>query len=95
MLTKEENINLVIYALKLAGWSSSLIADGVIGEEAKKAVNRFTALSKLTQLHDPKSSQVNPVLLALKAGGFNDNIVADGFVGEQAVIGATAFLNLQ
>ena len=77
MLTPEEKINIVLLAYK--PFNDKIIADGVVGEEAIRAI-----YTRRNTKHQPlHADEINRIILAFKAGEYNDNLIADGTPGDE------------
>ncbi len=85
-MTTEDKINLVLLAY--IPINRNIIADGVVGEEAIRAIHirRGRKDSPLC------AEQNNRIILALKAGGYNSELVADGSAGEELWRAEDAFI---
>lgn len=86
MLTPEEKINIVLLAYK--PFNSKIIADGMVGEEAIRAI-----YTRRSTRHQPlHADEINRIILAFKAGGYNDNLIADGTPGDELYKAEQAFM---
>jgi len=88
-MTKQDRINLVILALKAAGFNDDLTADGCVGPQAKKACKVFAN----TPLN--KKDEITMVQCALKFAGFDKDLVINGLNGIQIDESISNFLDLE
>ncbi len=74
-MTPQDQVNLVLLAYKVV--NRCIIADGVVGKEAVRAIQSRRHSTSLS------ADDLNRIILALKATGHNNALIADGEAGQE------------